>query len=268
MEKIGFIGCGNMGAALARGVAKAVPAQQLLLANRTPAKAQALAQELGAQAGTNQQIAQECSVIFLGVKPHLMEGMLEPLRPVLAQRSEPFLLVSMAAGLTTGQIAAQAGGDYPVIRIAPNTPVTVGAGCTQYCCRNVPQEMLDRFLALMAPTGMMDPLEENLMSAAQALAGCGPAFVYLFLEGLADGAVASGLPRDKATRYAAQMVAGAAALALETGCHTGQLKDAVCSPGGSTIEGVALLEQRGLRSAAMDAVRASAAKGAGLGQKK
>ena len=106
------------------------------------------------------------------------------------------------------------------------------------------------------------------MPVAGTLAGCGPAFTYLFLEGLTDGAVACGLPRDKARLYAAQMLAGAAALALESGKHTGQLKDEVCSPGGSTIEGVGLLEQRGLRSAAMDAVRTASAKSATLGQKK
>ena len=268
MDQIGFIGCGNMGGALAAAVCKAVDPRQVLLANRTKAKAQALADQLGARVSTNQEIAARCKFIFLGVKPHLMEGMLAPLAPILAQRKDRFVLVSMAAGLRMDQIAAQAGGDYPVIRLAPNTPVRVGQGCTQYCAAGVSDQELEEFLALMAGTGMVDPLEESLMAVAGTLAGCGPAFTYLFLEGLADGAVACGLPRDKARLYAAQMLAGAAALALESGKHTGQLKDEVCSPGGSTIEGVGLLEQRGLRSAAMDAVRTASAKSATLGQKK
>lgn len=268
MDRIGFIGCGNMGGALAAAVCRKVDPQEVLLANRTPAKAQDLAQALGARVSTNQEIAQTCKYIFLGVKPHLMEGMLVPLAPILAARTDRFILVSMAAGLRMDQIAAQAGGNYPVIRLAPNTPVSVGQGCTQYCTSGVLPEELEEFLAFMEGSGMMDPLEENLMAAAGTLTGCGPAFAYLFLEGLADGAVACGLPRDKARRYAAQMLAGAAALALESGKHTGQLKDEVCSPGGSTIEGVALLEERGFRSAALDAIRTASAKSASLGQKK
>lgn len=257
MVQIGFIGCGNMGGALAAAVCKAVDPRQVLLANRTRAKAQALAEQLGARVSTNEVIAARCKFIFLGVKPHLMEGMLAPLAPILADRKDRFVLVSMAAGLRMDQIAAQAGGDYPVIRLAPNTPVSVGKGCTQYCATGVSEEELEEFLALMAGTGMMDPLEESLMPVAGTLAGCGPAFTYLFLEGLTDGAVACGLPRDKARLYAAQMLAGAAALALESGKHTGQLKDEVCSPGGSTIQGVRTLEERGFRGAVTDAVIAA-----------
>lgn len=268
MDLIGFIGCGNMGGALATAVCKAVDPQRVLLSNRTQAKAQALADQLGARVSTNEEIAAQCKFIFLGVKPHLMEGMLAPLAPILAARTDRFVLVSMAAGLRMDQIAAQAGGDYPVIRLAPNTPVSVGKGCTQYCSVGVNEEELAQFLELLSGTGMLDLLDESLMAVAGTLAGCGPAFTYLFLEGLTDGAVACGMPRDKARLYAAQMLAGAAALALESGKHTGQLKDEVCSPGGSTIEGVGLLEQRGLRSAAMDAVRTASAKSAALGQKK
>lgn len=267
MEKIGFIGCGNMGGALAQAVCRVVSPAQVLLANRT--KVVPLAETLGAVQSTNEEVAASCKYIFLGVKPHLMEGMLEPLQPILKARSDRYVLISMAAGLTMAQIAEMAGNvDAPVIRICPNTPVSVGAGCTQYCCANVTDEEKQEFLELMSATGVVDELSESLIGAAGTLAGCGPAYTYLFLEGLTDGGVACGIPRVKARLYAAQMLAGAAALALESGKHTGQLKDEVCSPGGSTIEGVGVLEQRGFRSAAMDAVRASYEKSKGLGQKK
>ena len=147
--------------------------------------------------------------------------------------------------------------DCPVIRMMPNTPAAVGAGVVQYCGRLVTVEELDDFAALIAPAGLVDPVSEGLIDAASAVSGCGPAFAYLFLEALADGGVACGLPRDKAVAYAAQMLEGSARMVLESGKHPGALKDAVCSPGGTTIQGVRALEERGFRAAAMDAVIAA-----------
>ena len=163
----------------------------------------------------------------------------------------------MAAGLTCDTIRDMAGGDYPVIRIMPNTPCAIGKGVVQYCGLGVEEEELAEFAALMAPAGLIDRVEEKLIDAASALSGCGPAFAYLFIEALADGAVACGLPRDKALAYAAQMLAGSAELALNSGKHPGALKDAVCSPGGTTIQGVRALEEGGFRAAAMNAVIAA-----------
>ena len=139
----------------------------------------------------------------------------------------------------------------------PNTPAAIGAGVVQYCGRGVTVEELDDFAALLSPAGLVDQVPEGLMDAASAVSGCGPAFAYLFLEALADGGVACGLPRDKAVAYAARMVEGAARMVLESGKHPGELKDAVCSPGGTTIQGVRALEERGFRAAAMDAVIAA-----------
>ena len=254
-RKIGFIGTGNMGGAIAAAVAG--QGRELLLANRTPAKAQSLARRLDARVVKNPEAAGESDLLFLGVKPQMMEEMLSDVAPILRTRETPFVLVTMAAGLTCQTIQDMAGGAYPVIRIMPNTPCAIGKGVVQYCSLGVGEEALAEFAALMAPAGLIDRVEERLIDAACALSGCGPAFAYLFMEALADGAVACGLPRDKALAYAAQMVAGSAEMVLQSGKHPGVLKDAVCSPGGSTIQGVRALEESGFRAAAMNAVIAS-----------
>ena len=164
----------------------------------------------------------------------------------------------MAAGLSIARIQEMAGEDFPVIRIMPNTACAVGAGLTLYdCSEAVTETQLQGFLDGMASSGRMERLAENLIDAGSAVAGCGGAFACLFMEALADGAVSCGLPRDKANVYAAQMLLGAAQLALESGQPFGAMKDAVCSPGGTTIAGVRALEEGGLRAAAMNAVIAA-----------
>ena len=254
-RKIGFIGTGNMGGAIAMAVAG--QGREILLANRTPAKAQALAEQLGARVVKNPEAEGERDLLFLGVKPQMMGDMLDDIAPILRTRTDRFVLVTMAAGLTCDTIRDMAGGDYPVIRIMPNTPCAIGKGVVQYCGLGVEEEELAEFAALMAPAGLIDRVDEKLIDAASAVSGCGPAFAYLFIEALSDGAVACGLPRDKAMAYAAQMLAGSAELALNSGKHPGALKDAVCSPGGTTIQGVRALEEGGFRAAAMNAVIAA-----------
>ena len=243
----GFIGTGNMGGALARAAAKTVEVRScIVLANRTPEKAAKLADEIGASVADNLTVARECDYILLGVKPQMMAGMLAEIAPVLRQRTTPFVLLSMAAGLTVARIREMAGGDYPVIRIMPNTAVAVGEGVTLYCCSdNVTDAQQEGFISLLHCSGLLEELDEKLIDAGSAVAGCGGAFAYLFLEALADGGVYAGLPRAKAQRYAAQMLLGAARLALESDDHTAALKDAVCSPGGTTIAGVRALEEHG-----------------------
>ena len=262
----GFIGTGNMGGALARALCKTVPAQSVLLANRTAAKAEALAKTLGCAVGDNEEVAARCRYIFLGVKPQMMGDTLSPLLQTLAARQDRFILVTMAAGLTMEKIAAMAGGDYPVIRIMPNTPCAVGEGIVLYTAnRHVTAEELEAFTAAMAAAGVLDPLEEHLIDAGSAVAGCGPAFICQFIEALADGGVACGLPRKKALLYAAQMVRGTGALVLESGESPAVLKDAVCSPGGSTIAGVRVLEEGAMRGAVMNAVIAAVERTKALG---
>ena len=260
--KYGFIGCGNMGGAVATALAQST--QDMALSDRS-GKAKALAQHLGVSYADNVSIAQTCDRIFLAVKPHQMQAVLLPLQEVLAQRKP--VLISMAAGLTTSQIEAFAGTALPVIRIMPNTPTALGQGVIPFCCTGLVSEAVQTdWQEDMAPCGLVDPLEEHLMDAVSALSGSGPAYLYVLLEALADGAVACGLPREKALRYAAMTRAGAAEMALESGQHPGALKDAVCSPGGSTIEGIRALEQHGFRSAAVECVCAAYAKNKELGK--
>ena len=254
-ETFGFIGAGNMGGALARAAAKAVAPEKITLADQMTEKAEALASQLGCKTADTAAVAANCDFIFLGVKPQVMGSMLHEIAPVLAGRKAGFVLVSMAAGVSICEIRAMAGGDYPVIRIMPNIPASVGGGVILYdTTENVTQEAVACFCEAMGHAGLVDRLPEKLIDAGSALSGCGPAFVSLFVEALADGAVACGLPRDKALAYAAQTVAGSATMLLETGMHPAVLKDAVCSPGGTTIMGVHALEQGGFRAAATDAV--------------
>ena len=263
--KIGFIGTGNMGSALATAAAKTDAI--IYLCNRTPAKAEALAKKLNCEVATAREIAATCDYIFLGVKPQLMAGLLAELAPTLKARTSPFTLVSMAAGLTIETIRKMAGGDYPVIRMMPKTPVAVGSGVILYDpSDNV--TALAGFCQAMAQAGSLEPIPEKLMDAGSALSGCGPAFAAMFMEALADGAVACGLPRDKALTLAAQTLRGTAQLLLETGKHPAVLKDEVCSPGGSTIQGVNALEEGGLRATAIAAIQAAYTRTKALGNSK
>ena len=263
MATVGFIGVGNMGGALARAACKRVSG--VLLANRTVEKARALAEELGCRASDNKAIAESADLIFLGVKPQMMAGLLADIGPILKQRESRFVLVSMAAGLDIDRIRELAGADYPVIRIMPNTPSAIGEGQVFYACsENVTEQEKAVFLESLAGAGRLSPLADHLMDAGSAVAGCGPAFADLFLEALADGGVACGLPRALALESAAQMMLGTAKLMLETGKHPGALKDAVCSPGGATIQGIRALENAGFRGAVMEAVIAAYEKSQGL----
>lgn len=266
-SSIGFIGSGNMGGALARCAARSIErigSGRILLANRTAKKAEMLANEVGGTVCSNNDIAGNCDLIFIGVKPQFTAEMLDGIAPVLASRADRFILVSMVAGLTTERICELAGGDYPVIRIMPNTACAIGEGVMQYCFRGTTEEETNAFRELMSSAGLIDEIPEKLLDAASSVSGCGPAFLCLALEGMADGGVALGLPRDKALKYAEQTFAGLGKLALETGLHPGVLKDQVTSPGGTTIQGVRALENRGVRAAFMEAVIAAFEKTAEL----
>lgn len=257
----GLIGSGNMGGGIARAVRHAT--ESGLLADHHLAHAEKLAQELGFAAGTNEEVAKSCRYVYLGVKPHLIAGVLSEIAPLLR---EDAVVVSMAAGVTVAQIQGVVGA-RPVIRIMPNTPVSVWQGVVLFSASDeVAPEQLAEFLKLMHGAGGVYPIDEGLIDAATAVSGCGPAFAYLMIDAMADGGVAGGLRREDAVRYAAQTLMGAAAMVLETGKHPDQLKNEVCSPGGSTIQGVRLLEQRAVRAALMDAVLAAYEKSAALGK--
>ncbi len=257
MAKLGFIGIGNMGGALALAAAKHVPGKEILVSSKRWEHARDFAEEYSMVASTNEAVAKDAKFVVLGVKPQYMEEVLVGLKPFLEVRTDA-ILVTMAAGLTMEHIANMVGGGYPVIRIMPNTPASVGQGLILYDANDrVNQGDLNEFLELMSGAGLFDQLPEHLIDAGSAVAGCSPAFFCQILEAMADGGVACGLPRQKALTYAAQAMLGTAALVQQSGQHPGALKDAVCSPGGSTIQGVRALEKGGLRSCVMEAVIAA-----------
>ncbi len=258
MKKLGFIGCGNMGGALILAASKSEAEKELLLSDILTEKARSLAEKTGGKVCDNITVAREADYIFLGVKPQMLADTMAEIVPELKKRKDRFVLVSMLAAYTCERINKSADGEYPVIRIMPNTPVSVGEGMILYAPNElVTDEEVQFFLSAFKEAGRFSLLAEKLIDAGASVAGCGPAFVDLFVEALADGGVACGLPRAKAMEYAAQMVCGAAKLILESQKHPGQLKDEVCSPGGTTIQGVRALENGGFRSSVMEAVIAA-----------
>ena len=273
MKTAAFIGTGNMGSALARATCRAIGPGEVVLSNRTAAKAEALAGELGcAAAADNAQAVEGARYVFLCVKPQMMEGVLSGLGPVLRrchEAGEDKVLVSVAAGLRLADLSrfAQGAGYVPaILRLMPNTCVGVGQGVTALCApEGADGDVLAEVEGILSASGLVTRIPEGQMDAFSALAGCGPAFACLFLEALADGGVMAGLPRKQALEYAARMVQGTCAMALASGKHPGALKDEVCSPAGSTIAGVAALERGGFRAAAMEAVLASWRRNAELG---
>ena len=260
--KYGFIGCGNMGSAIAKALSKTT--NDIMITDRS-GKAQLLAEELDCLYTDAPTVAASCERIFLAVKPQMMADALRPLQKILREYKP--LLITMAAGLEIAKIQELAGAELPVIRIMPNTPVLVGKGMTLYCCNDLVDEaLIEDFLDDMAFTGHMDQIPEHLIDSAGVVSGCGPAYMYMFAEALSDGTVACGVPRAKALEYAAATLAGAGEMLLQTGEHPGKLKDNVCSPGGSTIAGVNVLEERAFRGAVMDCVKAAYKRNQELGK--
>ena len=246
--KVAFIGLGNMGASLAKAVAKEVATTDLLLVNRSPQKVEEFISQCGGTVSHLQQAFEEAAIIFLGVKPYQICPLLEEYQEVLTQRSN-LLLISMAAGLELEKMAGVVKNDrVGLIRIMPNTPVTIGQGVISLVrSQAVTDQQVAQVNQLLAGAGTLYEIEETLMDAATAVSGCGPAFVYQMIEAMADAGVALGLSREQALQMVAQTFQGASQMVLETGEHPARLRDAVCSPGGSTIAGVNRLEQVGLR---------------------
>ena len=254
-----------MGGALASAVCKKMNAK-VYISDYNAEKAAAFAEKNGAVVVDNLTVARECDFVFLAVKPNMLSAVVEPLRDALSENSSS-VVVSMAAGVAIEKIESYIGAPHAVIRIMPNTPAAVGEGMITWCKNSlVSDDDSLRFTAVLSAAGRLDAIDEKLIDAASAVAGCGPAFVYMFAEALADGGVQCGLPRDKALLYAAKTLRGAAEMITETGKHPGLLKDEVCSPGGSTIEGVAALEAGAFRATVIEAVVAAFEKTKKLGK--
>ena len=255
--KFGFIGAGNMGGALCEAVSKVIEKENIYVSDYDAKKAEDFAKNLSINSCDNDFIARSCDFIVLGVKPQVMEGVLGGISKALSGRNTPFTLISMAAGLSTDTIKKYSGGDYPVIRIMPNTPARLGEGMILYTVNGADEDAIQSFKHAFSMAGKLDEISEKLIDAASAVSGCGPAFCFMFMDALADGGVECGLPYDKALLYAAQTLLGAAKMVLETDEHPESLKTAVCSPGGTTIEGVHALEEGKFRATAMNAVKSA-----------
>ncbi len=250
-KTVGFIGCGNMGGAIAKAVAK--KNVRLLLCDKDSAKAEVLAKKIHAETANISAVAENSDIIFLGVKPQVLASAIEELKK--SNLNKDAVIVSMAAGVKIERIESAFGESKKIIRIMPNIPVSVGKGMILYTAnKNVTKEDKDFFLDVMSECGELDCIDEKLIDAGSALSGCGPAFVYMFIEAMADGAVACGLSREKAIKYAAETLIGSSELLKVSGKHPEELKDSVCSPAGSTIVGVNALEKGGMRGAVMSAV--------------
>ena len=264
MYTFGFIGTGNMGGALAKAAAKST--KNILLADHFAEKAEALAAQLGCDSADNIAVVKNCRYVFLGVKPQMMADMLASIKDALVCR-EDIVLVTMAAGLSIETIRSLAGGSYKMIRIMPNTPVEVGEGEILYSpAENVSQEELDEFLRLMQYAGKLTAIPESLMDAGCSLSGCGPAFVFKFIRALAQGGIDAGIDEATAIELAAQTVVGAAKLLAASPLPPQTLIENVCSPGGSTIEGVKSLDSDCFEEITAKAVGASYRRNLELGK--
>lgn len=258
MYDFGFVGAGNMGSALCKGICRKTGGEKVAVSDKTQEKAERLAQEVSCRALSVGETVRESKYIFLAVKPQMLSLVAGQISPILKERTDRFIIVSMLAGTDIETVTRTLGLSCPVIRIMPNVACLIGEGMT-LCARNgdVTDYEYDFFFSAMEKTGKLDDIPEGLIDAASAVSGCGPAYAFMMIEALADGAVDCGVPRDKAYLYAAQMLSGSAKLLLRTGESPSKLKDSVCSPAGTTIEGVRALEKGGFRSSVFEAVRAA-----------
>jgi len=256
-QKIGFIGAGQMAEALARGfIGQGVTSPAKVCCTNPSQARRDVFESFGAKAVQSAaEVVEEADIIFLSVKPQYIASVLEEIRPLLTEKK---LLVSIAAGITIPTMETAGGDNAKIIRVMPNTPCLVSATAAAMCKGSkATAEDAQVVKELMSAVGTIVECDEKLFNAVTGLSGSGPAYIFLMIEALADGGVAAGLPRAIASQLAAQTVFGASKMVVETGTHPGVLKDAVCSPAGTTITGVHALEKAGVRAAFMNAVKAA-----------
>lgn len=255
--KIGFIGLGNMATAIIGGILKKglVEAKDISGADKADVMCDKARANFGIEiCAGNSAVAAGVDVLFLAVKPIFLPAVMEEISGSLQENT---VIVSIVAGKTIAFIEKYLGTGKKIVRCMPNTPALVGEGCTGVCANeNVSTEEMEHVLALLNSFGIAQEVPERLMDAVVGVSGSSPAYVFMFIEAMADAAVLAGMPRQQAYEFAAQAVLGSAKMVLETGKHPGELKDMVCSPGGTTIEAVKVLEEMGFRAAVMDAMEA------------
>lgn len=255
--KLGFVGAGNMAAAILGGVLKEklCEGEDILVSRRSEEPLKALKEKYGVRITTvNAKVVEWAEVLFLAVKPQMLAGVIEEIRPFLRKEQ---LVISVAAGKTLAWLEEEFHCPIKLIRSMPNTPALVGEGCTAFCGNSrVGEADYELASRIFDCCGVSHQVEERLMDTVGALSGSSPAYVFMFMEAMADAAVAGGMPRALAYRMAGQAVLGSAKLMLETGEHPGVLKDMVCSPAGTTICGVKVLEEKGMKAAVIGALEA------------
>lgn len=266
--KIGFIGSGNMARAIANGLVNKFPTmnKNIFVTDRLQEKGKDLSEGLGVQwVSDNKDLVSLCDIIVLAVKPNIYEKVLENIKSFV---TKDHIIISIAAGISIDYIQSYFDIPLKIIRTMPNTPVLVGEGMIALTPNTqVDQNELDFVIDMFESIGKVDIIDEKLMDMIPAISGSSPAYVYMFIEALADGAVLQGMARDKAYRYAAQAVLGSAKMVLETEKHPGELKDMVCSPGGTTIEAVYSLEKNNFRGSVIEAMNACTDKAKALANK-
>lgn len=251
--KIGFIGCGNMGGAMMKGMldAKKCAKEDMITSDKSEAALLSKKESLGINTTTdNKEVAKFSDVLFLAVKPQFYESVIEDIKDVVTKEQ---IIVTIAPGKTLAWMKEKFGKELKIIRTMPNTPAMVKEGMMGMCPNeNVTEAEIALVRDICDGFSNTEVIPEHLMDVVTAVSGSSPAYVFMFIEAMADAAVAGGMPRAQAYKFAAQAVLGSAKMVLETGKHPGELKDMVCSPAGTTIQAVRVLEERGMRSAVFE----------------
>lgn len=255
--KIGFIGCGNMATAMIKGIldSKKVSAEDIIASAKSAGTKEKIQRELGiCLAENNSGVVESADVVFLAVKPIFYEEVICEVKDAVRPDQ---IIVTIAPGKTLQWLREKFEKDVKIIRTMPNTPAMVKEGMLGLCKNElVSTEEMKMVCDLCESFGKAEEVPERLMDVVVGVSGSSPAYVFMFIEALADAAVADGMPRAQAYKFAAQSVMGSAKMVLETGMHPAALKDMVCSPGGTTIEAVRVLEEKGMRSAVIEASKA------------
>lgn len=262
--KIGFIGMGNMGYAMLKGILQVFPKDNVIFTDVNRDRCKNVSEETGVEyVESNAECANKAKYVILAVKPQYYESVLKNIENIIRQEH---IVISIAPGITVDSLKSSLGFDKRIVRAMPNTPALLGCGMTGICYDDKlfnfeEKDIIDK---IFSSFGRYKKVEERQMSAVTCVSGSSPAYVYMFIEALADGAVKYGIPRDMAYEMAAQAVMGSAKMVLETKEHPAKLKDQVCSPGGTTIAGVSALEEFGFRNAIIKATDECYCKAEGL----
>lgn len=263
--KLGFIGCGNMAGAIMGGIINhnVCKKEEIIGSDPLEAGRKRVQENHGIKVtADNKEVVKEADIVFLAVKPQYYESVLNEISSTVRGGQ---IFVSIAPGKTLAWIGEHLGKTVKLVRTMPNTPALVGEGMTAVCANAfVTEEEMEQVLHILSATGKVEVIPEHLMDVVVGVSGSSPAYVFMFIEAMADAAVAEGMPRAQAYKFAAQAVLGSAKMVLDTGKHPGELKDMVCSPAGTTIQAVRVLEEKGLRSAVFEATDTCIQKAKGM----